>query len=260
MQHEEWIVVNFPDMVSLPRTVLLRSQNLLPRQRFPLHTHQWSQFVYATKGSLVVTVEGSWFVITPEQGIWVPSGVLHTTGTFGGAEFRSLWIAHDNGVEMPAGCSVFNVTPLMRALIAELEAASMRAETMSYLDKLDALTLEHLKRLPVQDFHLPWPVSRVLQGICEALYENPSDSRCIDDWAKELGVSSRTLARRFERETGIGLRKWKHRLRLFLALEWLGSTKSITDIALDLGYSSTAAFTYMFRCEMGCAPTEWRSR
>ena len=59
---------------------------------------------------------------------------------------------------------------------------------------------------------------------------------------------------------GISLREWRHRLRLFLALEWLESKRSVTDIALDLGYSSTAAFTYMFRSEMGFTPTGWRSR
>ena len=40
----------------------------------------------------------------------------------------------------------------------------------------------------------------------------------------------------------------------------LGAGRSVTDIALELGYASTSAFTYMFRQEMGCSPTEYRGR
>ncbi|WP_413761059.1 helix-turn-helix domain-containing protein [Vibrio vulnificus] len=31
-------------------------------------------------------------------------------------------------------------------------------------------------------------------------------------------------------------------------------------MALDLGYASTSAFSYMFRLEMGCTPSAWRRR
>ncbi|WP_376786938.1 helix-turn-helix domain-containing protein [Stutzerimonas kunmingensis] len=49
-------------------------------------------------------------------------------------------------------------------------------------------------------------------------------------------------------------------MHLFLALEWLCAGRNVTDIALDLGYASTSASTYMFRQEMGCPPTAWRRR
>ena len=75
-----------------------------------------------------------------------------------------------------------------------------------------------------------------------------------------MGASGWTLARRFEKEVGIPLRQWRHKLRLLLALEWLCSGRNMTDIALNLGYASTSAFTYMFRQEMGCPPLQWRSR
>jgi len=99
-----------------------------------------------------------------------------------------------------------------------------------------------------------------LHRISESLYANPADSRSLDEWGKEVGASGRTVARRFEQDVGITLREWRHKLRLFLALEWLCAGRNVTDIALDLGYASTSAFSYMFRQEMGCPPSEWRSR
>ena len=257
---DNWTLIDVPEIETLPKAVLLRSQNLAAREAFPPHTHRWNQFVYATSGTLVVTVAGSWYVITPEQAIWVPTGVVHTTGALSGAAFRNLYVADVPGLGMPDQCTVYAVGGLLRALIVELERVSQQAEPDTYLAKLDDLIFEQLRRLPRQDFHLPWPQSPLLHRVCEALYANPSDARSIDDWGAQLGTSGRTLARRFEKEVGIGLREWRHRLRLFLALEWLYAGRNVTDIALDLGYASTSAFTYMFRQEMGCPPSAWRTR
>lgn len=255
-----WTTIEVPEIETLPKAVFLRSQNLGAREIFPTHTHRWNQFVYATSGTLVVTVAGSWYVITPEQAIWVPTGVPHTTGALNGAAFRNLYVADVPGLGMPDVCTPYSVSGLLRALIVELELADQRIEADSYIDKLHDLVFEQLRRLKKQAFHLPWPQTPQLHRICETLYANPADSRSIDAWGRELGASGRTLARRFEKETGITLREWRHKLRLFLALEWLCAGRHVTDIALDLGYASTSAFTYMFRQEIGCPPSAWRSR
>jgi AraC-like DNA-binding protein len=67
-------------------------------------------------------------------------------------------------------------------------------------------------------------------------------------------MSERTLARRFEAELGMSLRSWRRRLRLFKAIELLGGGFGVTRTALELGYSSTSAFVYAFRTEMGRSP------
>lgn len=253
----DWTTIEVPEFETLPRPVFPRSQNLLPKQVFPLHSHRWNQLVYATSGTLVVTVADSWYVITPEQAIWVPTGVLHTTGALNGAEFRNLYVAGQPG--LPTTCTVFAVTALLRALIVELEAVNQRAGEEAYIDQLNGLICAQLHRQPVQDFHLPWPRSPQLHRLCEALFANPADERSAEAWGRELGASARTLARRFEKEVGITLREWRYRLRLFLALEWLCAGRGVTDIALELGYASPSAFTYMFRQAMGCSPGEWRA-
>lgn len=256
----EWNTLEVPEIDTLVKPVFLRSQNLAARELFPPHTHRWNQLVYATSGTLVVTVAGSWYVITPEQAIWVPTGVTHMTGALNEAAFRNLYIADATDLGMPQHCTVYAVSGLLRALIVELERVGMQGETEAYIDQLNALALEQLRRLPPQDFHLPWPQSPSLHRICETLHANPADERSLNQWALELGTSGRTLARRFEKEVGITLREWRHKLRLFRALEWLCAGRQVTDIALDLGYASTSAFTYMFRQAMGRSPSQWRNR
>ncbi|CAN7777049.1 helix-turn-helix transcriptional regulator [Variovorax sp. LjRoot84] len=259
-QADGWSSLAVPEIDTLPAPVFLRSESLSPRQIFPEHTHRWNQFVYAKAGSLIVTVESSRYVITPEQAIWVPTGVSHTVGTFYGAEFRNLYVADLSPLDMPKACTVLRVSPLLRALVVEMEEIERGHEKTAYIEKINDLIVEQLHRLQVQDFHLPWPRSTILRKICESLYANPGDSRGMEEWGSELGASARTLARRFEKEVGITLRDWRHRLRLFRALEWLGAGRSVTTVALELGYASTSAFTFMFRQEMGCSPTEWVAR
>jgi len=43
-------------------------------------------------------------------------------------------------------------------------------------------------------------------------------------------------------------------------LSWRGSGRSITRIALDLGYASTAAFSYIFRQETAATPGDGSRR
>ena len=94
--------------------------------------------------------------------------------------------------------------------------------------------------------------------LCEALYASPDDPRGLDDWARALGLSERSLTRHFQAETGMTLRTWRRRLRLFRSQELLATGASITTIALELGYASVSAFIAMFRAETGLSPDAYR--
>ncbi|MGY6270570.1 AraC family transcriptional regulator [Achromobacter denitrificans] len=260
-QHEGgWTVLDIPEMDALPCDVYMRSQNLLPHQAFPPHFHRWNQFVYATSGTIVVTLAHSRHIITSEQAIWVPTGTIHTTGSVWGAEFRNLYIADQARCAARIGCAVYQVTPLLRQLIIEFERVDNDRSERDYRSRIAGLLQDQISRLEKIDFHLPWPHSEALRKLCEALYADPAHERSLDEWGEALGAAGRTLARRFEKETGLAFREWRRHLRLFRAIEWLASGKSITSVALDLGYNSTSAFTYMFREAMGKSPSEWQRR
>lgn len=259
-RYRNWDKLEVPPIEALPKAILPRSQTMLPGQRFPDHHHDWHQFVYATSGTLAVTVLTARYVISPGQALWVPAGIEHSAGALNGVEFRNLYVSDLPDLMMPSECTVFSVSPLLHELIAELDFVYDNEADEPYADALVAMVFQQLTRLPSMDFYLPWPQSPMLRTICEVLFEDPADARSLEEWGGQLGASGRTITRRFEKETGMSLRDWRFRLRLFLAVEWLGSRRSVTQIALDLGYSSTSAFTYMFRKEMGFSPSEWRTR
>jgi AraC-like DNA-binding protein len=233
----------------------VRAQSIPARHYFPEHMHRWNQVVYAIAGVLTVAVEGRSFVISPKQAVWLPTGLRHRVGSLLGAEFRSLWIADGVGHGLPASPTVFGVTPLLKALIVEAAAIEGEKDRGGYASRVTGLILDQLRRARPLPGALPWPRGgSSLTALCEALYADPADPRGPQDWGRELGMSERTLARRFEAELGMSLRSWRRRLRLFKSIELLGGGLDVTRTAMELGYGSTSAFVYAFRTDMGSSP------
>src|SRR5918997_6252677 len=114
-----WETIAAPSGLMPPRPMTVRAQSIPARHYFPEHAHHWNQVVYAISGVLTVTVEGQSLVISPEQAVWLPTGLRHRVGSLLGAEFRSLWISDEVGQGLPATATVFGVSPLMQALIVE---------------------------------------------------------------------------------------------------------------------------------------------
>ncbi|MGX5736658.1 AraC family transcriptional regulator [Bosea thiooxidans] len=249
-----WSIVTAPPDAMPPRPLTMRAQSIPPRHHFPDHAHDWHQLVYAIDGVLTVSTIGRTFVTSPDQAAWLPMGVSHRVGSLLGAEFRSLWIATEAGDGLPPGPTVLAVSPLLKALIVEAAAIERQDDIDGYGGRVVTLILDQLRRAPALPAVLPWPRDNRLAALCEALYLDPADERSAEDWARELGMSSRTLTRRFEAEIGSPLRSWKRRLRLFRAIELLSGGASVTETALQLGYGSASAFIFAFKAEMGTSP------
>jgi AraC-like DNA-binding protein len=235
----------------------VRAQSIPARHYFPEHAHAWHQMVYAISGVLTVAVEGQSFVISPEQAVWLPTGLRHRVGSLLGAEFRSLWIAEEAGQGLPTSPTVFGVSPLLQALIVEAAEIEGRDAGDGYVGRVTTLILDQLRRAQPLPGALPWPRDGALVTLCQALYADPADPRSPEEWGRELGMSGRTLARRIEAELGMSLRSWRRRLRLFKAVELLGGGMGVTDAAMELGYGSTSAFVYAFRTGLGCSPNAY---
>jgi AraC-like DNA-binding protein len=248
-----WTPLSIPAGVP-PQPITMLAQSIPARHEFPEHAHEWHQVVYAIHGVLMVTAAKRSFVISPDQAVWLPSGANHRVGSLLGAEFRSLWIAVNAGQKLPPHPAVLAVSPLLKELIVEAAAIEGSLDGDGYEDRVATLILDQLRRAQLLTAGLPWPRGERLLRLCEALYVDPADTRSSNDWAKLLGVSTRTLTRQFEAEMGSSLRSWRRRLRQLRAIELLGSGTSATETALQLGYGSTSAFVFAFRTEIGLSP------
>jgi AraC family transcriptional regulator len=86
-----------------------------------------------------------------------------------------------------------------------------------------------------------------------------SERVTLDDVARAVYVSPFHLARIFQQRTGAPLHRYLTRLRLRASLERLAEgAEDLTELAIELGFSSHSHFTDAFRREFGRTPSEVR--
>jgi AraC-like DNA-binding protein len=91
------------------------------------------------------------------------------------------------------------------------------------------------------------------------LNERLDDNIGLDEIAREAGCSAFHLMRLFRAETGHSLRGYRARLRVASAMEHLAQgADDLTQLALDLGFSSHSHLTGTFRTLLGVTPSELR--
>jgi AraC-like DNA-binding protein/mannose-6-phosphate isomerase-like protein (cupin superfamily) len=99
------------------------------------------------------------------------------------------------------------------------------------------------------------PITRVMEWLREHLDENAA----ISDLADVAGLSPSYFRRWFHREVGSSPRDYVTQLRIERAKRLLAETgRSVTEIAMELGYSTSAYFTAVFHRETGTTPTDFR--
>lgn len=172
-----WKAIEAPPGLARPKPMAVRAQST-PRAATSPSICTRGTMVYAISGVLTVAVEGGTFAISPEQAIWLPTGLRHRVGSLLGAEFRSLWIADEAGRDLPDVPTVFGVTPLLKALIVEVTALEGQQDRDGYAGRVTLLILDQLRRAQPLLGALPWPRGgSSLTALCEALYQDPADPR-----------------------------------------------------------------------------------
>jgi AraC-like DNA-binding protein len=219
----------------------------------PLHLHREAQLLYAVSGVMrVVTAQGAW-VLPPSRAVWIPPEVAHEIFMSGDVQMRSLFIAPELAPASLHNCCVLAVTPLLRELILRAVQGPPHADN----PLIQQLMLEELASLENLPLHIPMPTDRRLQGICLALLRTPDHPNTLEDWAQQVGASSRTLARLFQQQLKMNFKAWRQQLRLMEALPRLLAGDSVQSVARDLGYGSARAFSAMFRRLLGDNPREY---
>lgn len=101
----------------------------------------------------------------------------------------------------------------------------------------------------------PWQVRRVCDYMADRLTENVR----LADLAALVGISSFHFVRAFKGATGHTPHQWFMARRIERAKELMADPgRSVTDIALAVGFSSLGHFSSTFRRVAGLAPAAWR--
>jgi AraC-like DNA-binding protein len=102
---------------------------------------------------------------------------------------------------------------------------------------------------------------RVLQQLCRArdlLAEVRSPDVSVKDAAVEAGMSSFHFIRTFSLAFGETPHQFRTRERLNAAQRLLARGQSVTDVCLEIGFSSLGSFSTLFRREIGISPAAYQ--
>jgi AraC-like DNA-binding protein len=154
-------------------------------------------------------------------------------------------------------CAVFEVTPLLRAIVDHV-CDSKTDRTTTGSNHLLAVFLDqfpHQRELPL---FVPTLKSPLALRVATALELDPADTPRIHDLAVELGVSDRTLERAFTADASMSLGEWRQRARICRAIRLLSGGGNVQDVALEVGYATPSAFVAAFKRYAGDTPGKLR--
>jgi AraC-like DNA-binding protein len=243
-----------PDTVQRPFFVL--RQAYLPSHIAP-HQHRFAQLIHAASGVLeVLTDEGRW-IVPPQRGVWIPPGKQHAVLSKKRFDFCTFYVSAPLAKSVGQACQVVQVSPLLSELLLKGAEFGVDWPRSGAQERMLRVALDQIATQRSEPLHLPQAKDKRLARICDALLANPADNTELRDWASVVGASERTLTRIFKQDTGIGFAQWRRQCRLLHAVEMLAEGRSVTQVALEVGYGDMSAFARDFKLALGVSPGKY---
>ncbi len=217
----------------------------------------------AASGALRLEAEGQRWLLPPARAALLRAGRPATVAITQPATTASVLFHVDFVPEPPADLTVFDLDPLARALVAECGAWQEAEEPLppyplAVFGALAAVAwrlAEHPSPVVV-----PAGRSAEVRAALAATEDRLAEEVRFDEVAALVGLSPRSLARRFDAETGTTWRAVLRRMRVLRAVERLAADDTpVTTVAHAVGYGSLSAFNEAFRELTGRTPSEYRA-
>jgi AraC-like DNA-binding protein len=242
-----------PDAIERAVFVLAQRHDALDE---PWHAYRRTRLIHVSEGILMVSTDAGRWVVPPRHAMWVLPGVLHRVHAAGTVCLHTLY-ADPDAAPAPEQCGVVEFDRLAEELLVAVAGLAEHYPPDGRDARLVRVLLDRLPDLAVAPLGLKQPVDPRIQRIAEALSENPAEHAILDALAEAAGVTARTAARLFVKETGQTFGQWRQQLRLLAALERLATGASVTQVALEVGYNDVSSFIAVFRDALGETPARY---
>jgi AraC-like DNA-binding protein len=224
------------------------------------HSHDLHQIEYAFQGVVEVDTSSAHYFLPPQKAVWIPAGLAHNTTL---RQVRTMSVFFDPSLVPNPGARarVLAVAPVFREMIvyaARWPITRTENDSLadSYFTTLAQLVFEWL------DYETPFSIPTSTDPLVAAIM-NYTNSHLSDltmpQMCRTVGVSERTLRRRFQSDTGMTWRQYLLQTRLLSAMAMLtDGDRSVLDVAIAVGFDSASAFTRAFAQYTGETPSAYR--
>ncbi|MDF2614657.1 MAG: transcriptional regulator, AraC family [Clostridia bacterium] len=256
----------------------------------PYHWHNELEFIYLSDGEAVFTIDDEVFTMQAGECIFVNGGQIHSgfsktaDCTYFSVVFDTELLTHSfdacreyfDGIRMgkfkicthfkPAIPSQNQIILELKVIIEELTAKTIGYEfalksklffifSILFREKLFTLRSEnHKSSLQAKKYH-------TLKKIMGYIYQNYDKKIKLTDISESVNLTPQYLCKFFKEMTDTSISSYINHCRIEAASTLLKiSTLSITDIALECGFDNLSYFNRVFKKQMGCTPTVFRSR
>jgi len=227
----------------------------------PEHSHARGQLVALTQGLIIVEAGSERWMHPSHRCAWIPPDCKHAARSVGGAAGAMVDLSPEMCRGLPKMPCMFNSSELLFAIVHRMVDWDLRQPLNPAKKRLITTLRDEIRHPDQQPLRLTIPREERLSRIADALLDDVGDHRTLDAWAHVGGMARRTFMRAFSAETGMSFGRWRQQARLFAALEMLAQRKSVTEVAIAVGYDSVSAFIEMFRTMLGTTPrTYFRDR
>ena len=227
----------------------------------PEHSHHRGQLVALTQGLLIVEAGSERWMFPAQSCAWTPPNCKHAARSVGGAAGSMVDLSPEMCRGLPKTPCVFNSSELLFAIVHRIVDWDLDQPLNTAKKHLITALRDEIRQPDQQPLRLIIPREERLSRVADALLDDVGDDRTLDDWAHLAGMARRTFMRAFSAQAGMSFGRWRQQARLFAALEMLAQRKSVTEVAIAVGYDSVSAFIEMFRTMLGTTPqTYFRGR
>ena len=243
------------------------------------HAHREGHLIFYLGGGMgTVRVGDRDFPLDPEGGVAISPWEPHSfePSSDGQQSFcltlyiKPMWFLENSQsaeFALSFGRPLIHMTPKVQMWVGRL--SSLLLDNLSS-DRFDGFLFETTREC----FDQSWqdvPVRPLLQNVqrkfndfrvrrsLRVMQECYADDTAMDDLARSVGLSRPHFFKLFKMQMGITPNLYLNTLRAEHAIDDLMTTrKSVTEIGLDLGFSSQASFTRFFTSNVGIPPTDYR--
>jgi AraC-like DNA-binding protein len=226
-----------------------------PPGRVELPTESgWDQLLYTASGTMTVSAVSARWTVPPHRALSIPDGAPATIGNRFPVAVRTLYV--DAALHaFPPGVRALEISGFPRELLLHIVRRCPLDVADGHAAALLAVLVEQLRALPEAPLRLPWPADARAVAAASRLTEGGAAD--LDEVARVVGASRRTLERAFRRETGLTLGAWRRRARILGSLHQLAAGTSVTATGLEAGYTTPSAYVAAFHRELGRTPRQF---